>query len=78
MSKPDKTTDTVVIYSADNSKTEMALAPAFKKGTKEVLFIEVVIDHPDAASGGSIPFALDAKGVHRLQRWLAKVYQEMV
>jgi len=78
MLKLDKSTDTLILHSVDGSKTELALSPAFKKYTKEVLFIEVVIDHPDAASGGSIPFALDAKGVFRLQRWLAKVYQEMV
>lgn len=43
-----------------------------------VVEVELTIDHPDSSAGGSVPLTLNATQVFRLQRWLAKVYQEMV
>jgi hypothetical protein len=38
--------------------------------------VELNIDHPDS-EGYAVPFVMDATAVFRLQRWLARAYQEM-
>lgn len=71
----DRPDETLVLREPD--RTELMAIPIRGPGNR-VIEVELTIDHPDAAAGGSIPIMLDAAKVFRLQRWLAKVYQEMV
>lgn len=71
----DRPDETLVLREPD--RTELMAIPIRGPGN-QVLEVELTIDHPDASGGGSIPIVLDATKVFRLQRWLAKVYLDML